>query len=637
MLSRPKYRTDIQALRGLAVLAIVLFHAKENFFPLGYLGVDIFFVISGFVVTPLMLRIFDKKADEKNNRMSNLRYFYLRRFYRLAPALATTLILSAIVVFTLGPANDHLRFANQGIATLFVAGNFGAYTYSGDYFNSNFNPLLHTWSLSVEEQIYILLPFLLFLILRNRLNIIRTISIVFILITSISFILFLFPSILQPIYTQIETNYFSRGFSFYSPVERIWQFTLGGIGFLLLNRKNYQIKKYSIPINLLLITALLLLLFGKSELELKENSIIASIVTLIIILFQSLEILPKFLIKKLSWVGDRSYSIYLIHMPLLYIAKYSQVAGFGSGENRVIQTAIAVLASFVLGSMSYSKIENRFRNTGKNKTTSFKNLVMALILSWLIPLTLFATIVSAVENNYWGFIKNSFRPPTALDSLTGCVEDLTNKKICSNSNFGATNSVLLIGDSHAGHISLALRDSANFVNWKSVYIESSKIENLGNSADDRTMSWILRNKPDLVIVSQFWQENSPQDAIKKEFLNLKKLVNNVLIVENNPIWPDISRFNLSGFLVSPYDLPKTFKKSEMRTVEKNSSDELAKWARINGISTINFEDLFCSRTRCARYLDNNWLYTDYNHFSAAGANLTVPQLSDLLTKISKIV
>jgi peptidoglycan/LPS O-acetylase OafA/YrhL len=637
MLRRPKYRTDIQALRGLAVLAIVLFHAKENFAPLGYLGVDVFFVISGFVVTPLMLRIFDENADEKNNRMSNLRHFYLRRYYRLAPALATTLVLSAILVFTLGPANDHLRFAYQGIATLFVAGNFGAYRYSGDYFNSNFNPLLHTWSLSVEEQIYILLPFLLFLILRKRLNIIRTISIVFILITSISFILFLFPSIMQPIYNLIETNYLSSGFSFYSPIERIWQFTLGGIGYLLLKRRNYQIKKYSILINLLLIAALLFFLFGKSELELKNNSIIASMVTLFIILFQSLEILPKYLMKKLCWIGDRSYSIYLVHLPLLYIAKYSQVAGYGSGENRVIQTTIAVLASFFFGSMSYSKIENKFRNIGKNKTTSFKNMALAFILSWLIPLTLFASIASAVENNYWGFIKNSFRPPTALDSLTGCVEDLTNKKICSNPNFGATKSVLLIGDSHAGHISLALRDSANIVNWNSVYIESSKIENLGNRTDDRTISWILKNRPDLVIVSQYWQENSPQGTIKKEFLNLKKLVNNVLVVENNPIWPDISRFNLSGFLLSPYDLPRTFKKSEMRTVEKNSSDDLAKWARNNGISTMNFEDLFCSRTRCSRYLDNNWLYTDYNHLSAAGANLTVPQLSKFLTKISKKV
>jgi peptidoglycan/LPS O-acetylase OafA/YrhL len=146
MFSKAKYRKDIQVLRGIAVLAVVLFHAKESSFPLGYLGVDVFFVISGFVVTPLILRIFTDQ-ENKEGRFSNLKSFYNSRFYRLAPALAVTLAISAISIFLLGPIDDHQRFALQGIATVLLVGNVGAYKYSGDYFSPNPNPLVHTWSL----------------------------------------------------------------------------------------------------------------------------------------------------------------------------------------------------------------------------------------------------------------------------------------------------------------------------------------------------------------------------------------------------------------------------------------------------------------------------------------------------------
>jgi peptidoglycan/LPS O-acetylase OafA/YrhL len=126
ILSETKYRRDIQVLRGLAVLAVVLFHAKESYFPLGYLGVDVFFVISGFVVTPLILRIFTNQSNG-SGRLFNLRYFYKRRFYRLAPALAVTLAISAVTMFLLGPIGDHQRISKHGVATLLILGNVVAY------------------------------------------------------------------------------------------------------------------------------------------------------------------------------------------------------------------------------------------------------------------------------------------------------------------------------------------------------------------------------------------------------------------------------------------------------------------------------------------------------------------------------
>ena len=128
MLNKTKYRRDIQVLRGLAVVAVVLFHANESLFPLGYLGVDVFFVISGFVVTPLMLRAFEKHSGEQRVFL-NLGQFYKRRLYRLAPALGVTLSISAVAIFLFGTPGDHARFSHQGLATIFLLGNFGAYRY----------------------------------------------------------------------------------------------------------------------------------------------------------------------------------------------------------------------------------------------------------------------------------------------------------------------------------------------------------------------------------------------------------------------------------------------------------------------------------------------------------------------------
>jgi peptidoglycan/LPS O-acetylase OafA/YrhL len=149
-----KYRRDIQVLRGLAVIAVVLFHVNQNHFSLGYLGVDVFFVISGFVVTPLILRIFNNKPNQNLSNYS-LKDFYIGRFYRLAPALVSTILISGFVIILLDPFANQQSFARQAVSALLLVGNFAAYKYSGDYFSPISNPLVHTWSLSVEEQIYI--------------------------------------------------------------------------------------------------------------------------------------------------------------------------------------------------------------------------------------------------------------------------------------------------------------------------------------------------------------------------------------------------------------------------------------------------------------------------------------------------
>ena len=591
-------------------------------------------MVSGFVVTPLILRIF---ADQEAilDRLAKLRIFYKRRFFRLAPALASTLVISSIIVFLFGPVSDHQRFAKQGIATLLLVGNLGSYNYSGDYFNSSPNPLVHTWSLSVEEQIYFFLPLICMLILLNRKSIKKTIVAAFTFITTVSLMFFIFPQILQPIYSKVLFGFESTAldFNYYSPLSRAWQFTLGGLCFFALDHHRNRIYNFKKLPNLLFISVLIIILYGNFHLDTRYGSIIASLIASMVIVLRSLDSLPIFVSSILEWIGDRSYSIYLLHMPLIYIAKYALATSLGEGQNRTIQTVVAVVATLILGSLSYSKIENRFREQGKKEKLSTKNISFTFLLTFLLPLSLFVAIDKGIDSKYWGLDVKYPQVPIATDLITGCNVDLVlNDYICTNTKIGAKKTVLLIGDSHAGHISLALRDAAKSNNWNSVYFPK-KVEFFDNSANVKLTNFVVRKKIDLVIISQYWNANSPQDSIQKQILYIKNLVPNVLLIENNPIWPDSARFRLSGYVVAFNKFPKSYQKSKMEIKDRFLSDQIAVWARSKSISTMNFESLFCTSNVCYRYSEAGWLYADSNHFSIPGGALTIPQLSQFLNTL----
>ena len=626
------------------MLAVVLFHAKQSFVS-GYLGVDVFFVISGFVVTPLILRIFADQANGET-RLSNLRDFYKRRFFRLAPALAVTLAISATLIFLLGPITDHQRFARQGIATSLILGNVGAYEYSGDYFSPNPNPLVHTWSLSVEEQIYIFLPLILMLILHNRRSLKKITAVVFGVTSALSFVSFLIPTILEPLYSRTGIELASQ-FSFYSPIDRIWQFTLGGLVFLLLDRYENRIRKIPKSIHLLTVLTFVLFLFGPIAINLKASSILASLFAVSIILFKSLDVLPNFLTKNLEWVGDRSYSIYLVHMPLLYLGKYSSATLIGNGENRIIQSAIAVLISILLGALSYSKIENRFRDRGKSNASGIKTISAAMALTLVLPLLLFISMNIGQKAGYWGLDRNIQKPTYAGEIDPNCLRDSNMGPPCTYTTTGATKTALLIGDSHAGHISQAFVDAAQSANWTAVVwahggchvqFQKSILAHVTDNCiaiNNQMKTWVLKNKPAAIIVSQYVHSDSSQSDLRNALSTLRSVVPNILLIENNPVFPDRKDFMVSRpIIMAPYKPPKQFAQLMMKIDDKDASNQLARWARINEISTMNFDAIFCKRGICKRWSDAGWLYLDDDHFSVAGAALTIPYLVNFLNGFS---
>ena len=152
--AKRSWRGDIQGLRAIAVLMVVVFHAGLPF-PGGFVGVDVFFVISGFVITGML-----KKERASKGRIS-FRNFYVRRFKRLTPALAlmvtVTVVVSLVLLSPLGPLQDSLFTA---LGAMLISANFVILKTTGAYFDSaaELNPLLNTWSLSIEEQFYLFFP-----------------------------------------------------------------------------------------------------------------------------------------------------------------------------------------------------------------------------------------------------------------------------------------------------------------------------------------------------------------------------------------------------------------------------------------------------------------------------------------------
>jgi hypothetical protein len=143
--------------------------------------------------------------------------------------------------------------------------------------------------------------------------------------------------------------------------------------------------------------------------------------------------------------------------------------------------------------------------------------------------------------------------------------------------------------------------------------------------------WVEENRPYAIIVSQFVHSDSSQNDLRNALSTLRSIVPNILLIENNPIFPDEKNFMRQRPIVMPaYKPPKSFQQSMMQTVDKNASDLLANWAERNGVFTMSFDSLFCEKGVCNRYSDKGWLYRDDNHLSVVGAELTIPQISAFL-------
>ncbi|MFT6835412.1 MAG: peptidoglycan/LPS O-acetylase OafA/YrhL [Francisellaceae bacterium] len=369
-------RRDIQLLRGIAVLYVVIYHAGVGLFNQGFLGVDIFFTLSGFLITLILLKGID---DNQNFTFGN---FYYRRAKRLLPALYSTLIFTTLGAIVFLTEADWGSYLEQLLGALTFSSNLILPGQAGYFASaSEGKPLLHIWSLSLEEQYYFFLPLLLFFTPKTwRLSLL-------IILCSLSLLWCLswvyFPEEEAPFFWRLGSKS-KLDWAFYLLPTRAWELMLGSIVALLHHRSGNSIQ---VPYFCKVLAISIIIIVGSLNLELKHPGIGALIVCLstCVILLNNREWLPQLkIIKFIEKIGDYSYSIYLVHWPLFAFAFLAYI-----GVIPLWVKLSLILLSIALGYMQYAYVEQRFRyNQHITFTLNLKLLFASSIILILIPLTI---------------------------------------------------------------------------------------------------------------------------------------------------------------------------------------------------------------------------------------------------------
>lgn len=444
-----KHIKSIDGLRGISIIGVLFFHFdfyifEKKFLQGGYLGVDIFFLISGFIIT----RIITLKI--KNNNF-NLNSFYENRIRRIAPTflLILTFCLIYIFFFNVILPEVKLNFIKELISSIFFLSNF-YYLFLDNYFEHllTFKPLLHTWSLSVELQFYITIPLLLLLSEANF----KKILLIIFTISICIFIIFSFAD---------------NKYSFFLYPLRLWEFCIGIYIASIYDKTDFK-KNYLFFLGLFLIVVNFF--FSKPE-SWQFFSITSTLAgTAIIILCKSNRksfrkiIESKFLVH----IGFLSYTIYIVHYPFyIFINNSLNLNNF----NKFFLIIFIYFVSLTI----YHKFEKKFRF----KNYLNKSLFYKIIFFWW----LFILFISACFFNYSKHNFNNkfiYSPPKKFN-------DIKNHKFFLSNSFNNKKNIILIGDSMANSIAPTLKDWSlknNFNFAKSAYngcqliLDTIRLDNL---------------------------------------------------------------------------------------------------------------------------------------------------------------
>lgn len=465
MTSTLQYRPDIDGLRAIAVLAVVVFHLSESLLPGGFVGVDIFFVISGFLITRLIIKELNNTAKFSFGR------FYLRRVRRLLPAMLATFLLSIVFAYALLSPQHLVDFGRSLIFAVLSFSNV-YFWQSADYFDfaSQSKPLLHTWSLSVEEQFYMLWPLTLLLLSKARAKWTILLFIVVVSAASLALNLYWFNQILaiQNWFTVGEV----RSFGFYMLPFRVYEFGIGA-ALVFINQKQHSkaLSSFAFMLGVVLITWSFFAL--DSHTDFPSAYALVPCMGAALMIFSGPQHLFSILVcnRVLIGIGLISYSVYLVHWPLLVFYKYQKSAPLDGFELVAIFSA-SILAGFVM----YKFVEQPFRKPTAASAVQTNNT--PFVWSALISAILVVSIgLSATFSKGW-----LWRYPDSLFEQLSFSRDDYAAYFWNNieatpeqfSNSGKAK-VLVIGDSMAADLINVFVESggAKELDLSSIKIESN--------------------------------------------------------------------------------------------------------------------------------------------------------------------
>ena len=614
------YRPDIDGLRAISVIFVILFHADLLWIQGGFIGVDIFFVISGYLIT----RSIDK---EMLGNVFSFKAFYLRRIRRIIPVLVFVMLVITIPACLFLFANDLETFGRTALHTILSTNNFYLWIKGSNYFvgNTELMPLLHTWSLSVEEQFYFIWPPILLLLhrylnLKNRLY-----FIILFIVIGLGLSVFL-------------ASFYPKVAYFLLPA-RLFELSLGaGLALFwdkipeLSRNKNNGIS----VVGLLLILLPVFLLNGLSTFP-GFNAFYPCLGAVLLILSgkntHTKGIVNRLLtIKPLVFIGLLSYSMYLWHWPIFSFIKY---VGLELTSDKLI---VALISTVLLSYFSWKFIEKPFRYR-------FKYNFSKTLLVILLPCLLIIGALYGVLDGKDGF---PGRHPTLIEfdkknnypsKLRRNCYDVFKVGNCDQCGLGVKKDTLdgvLIGDSFANHsaafIDVLAKDSGLYFHdsaaggYPLLYDvdDQTGAPTRDTAYGEKRLAYAKKFKT--IIVATNWERFLDKQsknyklvmATIKELLDLDK---NVIIID--PL-RTVSQMNLHKMKLLKTNNGSSINKQDLLIPFYKRADDYIVYEihrKYPQVTIINLNDIMCYDTSCNYEIDNSIVYRNGNHLNTSGATL----------------
>ncbi len=497
-----KYRPDIDGLRTIAVGSVVLFHTGFGL-PGGFIGVDIFFVISGFLITTILW------TDLQNNRFSILN-FYERRIRRILPALFVVMLVSTVFA-TLLFLPDHLSEFGKSIfaANVFLS-NFYFY-YETDYFTeaAHFKPMLHTWSLAVEEQYYILFPPML--------------ALLFGMFRPKAVLGWLGVAAIASLAASVWMVHRNPPAAFYLPQARAWELLLGALTAICIAQgwvKFIEGRRYLTVCLVLLAVVMIvwpLLSYGPETVFPGLTAVPPCLGTAILILtgaYNKTVATRVLSVPPMVFIGKISYSLYLWHWPVLVFAIYVAVEPLTT-----LQMLGCIALSLLLAILSWRFVEAPFRKSqGFSRRAIFTTGSVCMVL--IAGLGGSLVVTKGLPVRMPPDIAELLQEERFLHDRRDChfitPERARSADVCQRGAPGVSPSFVLVGDSHADAFSPAIFAAAKSIGLSGFqYTQAGfrplpRIQKQGDPAyAAQTDAFIdfLRNRPEIefIFITAFWE------------------------------------------------------------------------------------------------------------------------------------
>ena len=651
------YRAEIDGLRAIAVVSVILYHAQmvlfgRDWFEGGFIGVDIFFVISGYLITRIILSELELKGS------FSFLNFYERRARRILPMLFVVIFVSVPYAWQKLLTSDFVEYAESILASIFFGSNFFFYFSTTEYGADSalLKPFLHTWSLGVEEQFYLVFPILAIVAFRYFRKHFLTI------LVGLSLLSLQFAELMEVRNSDLN---------FYLPFSRFWELAVGSmLAFreLYYKSSNENFASKSLSMLGLYLIAYSILFFDGETPHPSFHTLIPIIGVALIIGFASKDELVGKLLgsKPFVWVGLISYSAYLWHFPIFAFSRMGE-------EPTNYEKFELIGVAFSLSIFSYFFIEKPFR---KNTIISQKSFMAISVVAVFITVTL-----AVLTINKEGFVNRM--PPILLSILDkdGSLKKFQTLKKGDKSCFnrridkhcvfgkGLKSRVVVVGDSHMGALSSQF---FSHLKYKVEYVELTKggcpfvvdySFRCGKQEQLKRLEIINERPSTVVLFSRFPQWlNNKSFSIKGDhkdlslkipkykhnrkvlFSNFKATVdllienghNVVLVYPTSEVGLSVPRRILSYFYeTNAEEVERYYSVNPLSNSYKSytqwSSDTFALFDEVKHKNLIKVypHRLFCDTfvvDRCVSKFGDEIFFSDQTHLSVVGANLVADQI-----------